>query len=810
IFDDSTKTDKGWKQDYTSSDTPNGGWIFNNTTVNAGGNVDVKGASFTNSTLTVTNGSLSLDNGGAAVLTGTSITANDGSVSVHAKAGNIDLTRGNISAKNDINLTADNGSVIIFGASDSARASISSSEGSIEITGNGGPNVGVAFSYANMSSTNMNIVGRTSSGSFSSNAVFGGVFFAESVGLHLINGSGEGNIAAYAYLKEDKYFPAALVFGRNWSRSAINFDGKFHIKGEGGVAEEAKNKISFRSSAVGLWFGGENTLSFSRDSDLTGSGGSGLSGIFPTGRPVVQNISLTSGANLTMRINDGMNVINGDANDGSVGFNFSGNGNVVFNVSEHAGFSGFNLNYLSNTNLTGSLSVTVDNNGDAIVIPGYNLVTLKNANITGISRGGGTGVRIQPGANGHANNSVVNLNNNIINGTSSAGHGVIVTGNNITLVNGEIKGMVTSRGQGAAVTLTGGNSYNLDGVSVTGTSVDGPGVYVSGCLTVNNGAQVVGEAKGRGNGITVSGNLTTTAGSGATFNGTASSGDGIKVAGDTALTGATLRGQTVSGNGVNISGKLTTDNATEVQGQASGQGTGVTLGASLTGAKVSGVSEQGTGLQLADNAVVTDASLKGSSTSGSGVAVTGNISLDDTTAAGLKATSVSGAGLKLDDNANISIVNITTVTQNKLDADGKQVLDASGNPVTETVTRTEPVAAAVTVTGTSGSGSGVSTTGNVSISGMVLNGSATTAEGTGATLGGNLTIADNISGITVNATGNGTALVVDGATIKADAYVGAGKDFVINASTSDSGGTAIKIQGDNQLGGVILNGKATG
>ncbi|ECI3373072.1 hypothetical protein DK729_27960, partial [Salmonella enterica subsp. diarizonae] len=32
IFDDSSETDKGWVADFTSDTTPNGGWIFNNTT----------------------------------------------------------------------------------------------------------------------------------------------------------------------------------------------------------------------------------------------------------------------------------------------------------------------------------------------------------------------------------------------------------------------------------------------------------------------------------------------------------------------------------------------------------------------------------------------------------------------------------------------------------------------------------------------------------------------------------------------------------------------------------------------------------
>ncbi|HBZ9867803.1 TPA: hypothetical protein MND73_004813, partial [Salmonella enterica subsp. houtenae] len=51
IFDDTSKTDKGWVKDYTSTDVPNGGWIFNNTSVTAGGDVQLKGVGFTNSAL---------------------------------------------------------------------------------------------------------------------------------------------------------------------------------------------------------------------------------------------------------------------------------------------------------------------------------------------------------------------------------------------------------------------------------------------------------------------------------------------------------------------------------------------------------------------------------------------------------------------------------------------------------------------------------------------------------------------------------------------------------------------------------------
>ncbi|EJN6040338.1 hypothetical protein NQH64_005193, partial [Salmonella enterica] len=132
IFDDSAKSDKGWTQDYTLADLPNHGWVFNNTSVTAGGDVSLKGAGFTNSVVTITNGNLSIDNGGPAPLTGTTLTV-DGGVNVHAGAGSIDLKNGNISAKGNITLKADAGSIAISGTNASVKANITSTEGGVNL-----------------------------------------------------------------------------------------------------------------------------------------------------------------------------------------------------------------------------------------------------------------------------------------------------------------------------------------------------------------------------------------------------------------------------------------------------------------------------------------------------------------------------------------------------------------------------------------------------------------------------------------------------------------------------------------------------
>ncbi|EDX4101450.1 filamentous hemagglutinin N-terminal domain-containing protein [Salmonella enterica] len=831
IFDDSTKTDKGWKHNYTSTDTPNGGWVFNNTTVNAGGDVDLKGAAFTNATVTVSNGNLTLENNGPAPLTGTTITVSNGAVSVHAGAGNIDLSHGNISANGDITLKADAGSIAVSGVNATAKANITSATGNISAeaynpsTG-GVTGVSVSNAQLNAEQGSININGSTP-------GTWSGVRLTNAdLKANTANGSiviyGESNAGSDWY---DATGTVYLGNADNLSAKNINITGRSlrdNVSNGGGVAFRDSN-ISFHGDvsvsgsgySQGITFANDNYLSFSEgnvsfDGKTTGSapyntyfGTAAIMGLNYR-HTVYIHVNL-SNANLNIKADSSstssghtpaFGIMNPGAENSNYmnGFIFNGVGNVNISGVSTDG-NAVDSRLFDNTALVGSFALTGKSQSGAGVYFGGNLnTTLVNAHITGISESG-SGVTLA------AKSGTVSLGNNTISGTSEAGSGIELTGNNITLTNGTLTGNTTS-GNGSGVVLTGGSNYTLDGTSITGTAADGSGISVNGTLTVNNGTTVNGHARGRGNGVVVSGDLTTDSGNGITISGRASSGDGVKVDGDTRLTAATLTGHTDSGVGVNIAGNLTTDNVTQVSGQAA-SGTGVNLGAALSGATVEGHSDAGTGVQLADDAVVTGAVLKGSSTSGDGVAVTGNVMLDDTSAAALKASSTNGSGLKLADNANVSIQTITRVTQTKKDADGHPVLGTDGKPVTETVTTQAPVTTPVTLTGTSEHGTGIATEGNVSISGIVLNGRTTADTGTGVSLGGNLTIADDISGVTAGATGNGTALVVNNASIHSDGYTDSGKDFVINASVSGNG-TAIKTRGSSQLDEVVLNGEATG
>ncbi|ELG2859291.1 filamentous hemagglutinin N-terminal domain-containing protein [Salmonella enterica] len=736
------------------------------------------------------------------------------------------------SVKGNISLISDKSGVLI-NATGSSKANITSG-GNITISGNGGSNMGVGIINASINATgNMNITGSSSSGVSNGNGSYGGVFLSGGVNLHSPNGSLAGTNT-----NKNLNYSGGLVFGGPFSGVASNivFDGNFNLTGSSDIG---RNYLS----AAGIYYGGKANVTFSGGNSVIRGTGKGFSAGMSGARAFegyrttsdVQYIKLESGANLNVILKADsvpallVSVESGFPNH-TAGYVFSGDGNVSINAS-NAGFgpdsSTLQVNSLDNTGLNGSFNVNATNAlGTGILISGYTSLNLVNATITGSG-----GSRNGQGIVINSTKGTVNLNNVTLRGISSQNNGINVSGNiPVNMTNSVLNGTASANGVG--VRLAGGSNYILDGTSVTGVSANGSAVSMTGPLTVNNGTSVTGTAAGKGNGVSVSGNLATVSGNGIQITGTAVSGNGVVVTGNTVLTGAKLTGNATTGTGLNVSGnatltnatvsgetqtgagavvsgKLTADDTTQVTGKATQDGgTGVTLNGTVTGGKVDGVSGQGTGLQLADNAVVTDATLKGTSTSGSGVAVTGNISLDDTTAAALNATSGSGAGLSLEDSANVSIVSITTVTQEKKGPDGNTVTDATGNPVMETITMTTPVTTPVTLTGISQSGSGVATSGNVSISGVVLNGSSTSAGGSGATLGGNLTIADDISGITVNATGNGTGLVMDNVTVNADGYTSTGKNFVINASTSDSSGTAIRTQGNNQLAGVTLNGSA--
>ncbi|ENL8155411.1 filamentous hemagglutinin N-terminal domain-containing protein, partial [Salmonella enterica] len=683
IFDDSEKTDKGWKNDYTSVDTtPNGSWIFNNTSVKAGGDVELKGVGFTNATMDITQGNLSIDNGGSLVLTGSNVSVVNGNVNLRSENGNINLSNGNLTAKNDIAITANNGSVTVMGVNTTDTTNITSQTGNISIKS------------------------------------------GEKINLTNVNVSASNDIS----------------FAVNSSKSEMTHDWLITIRNTSLKAGKVLNITTSNGSPMNYF-----SHLYLANSTLSGKTiNVNLSGL---GHGAEIYYSNTFNGNLSFKAD----TVAVEETDSWYSFFLGGGSNIVVNGNANIS-SSINGDAKKGTAilLTGNVSVTGDlvlngNNGDdgagiGAAYGGRIISAGGNITIEGKSKGG-YGVVI--------GNGQISSDNVFINGTSTTNTGIYIS-NDAVLNNAEVKGSATN---GIGVQIN--NNVSLNDVSLKGNTDSGTGVNISGNLTNAGSTTVNGVSSGSGTGVDLSGNVS----------------------------GGTVNGSSVSGSGVNIAGNL-------------------------TGASVVGVSDAGTGVQLADNSVVTQASLNGTSTSGDGLAVTGNVKLDDRTAAALKASSVNGTGLKLDDNADVSILNITTVTQEKKDADGNPVLDADGKPVTETLTTQSPVTTPVTLTGTSEYGTGIATEGNVRISGIVLNGSTSADGGTGVSLGGNLTIKDAISGVTAGATGHGTALVMNGASVNTGGYADTGLDFVINASVS-GGGTAIKTQGSNHLGDVVLNGTAS-
>ncbi|ECD6344394.1 filamentous hemagglutinin N-terminal domain-containing protein, partial [Salmonella enterica subsp. enterica serovar Newport] len=452
------------------------------------------------------------------------------------------------------------------------------------------------------------------------------------------------------------------------------------------------------------------------------------------------------------------------------GFIFTGGGDI--SVTGKSWLSdGVNARLFDNRGMSGKLTINGESNsGTGVVLDKKLNVSVINALINGTSTSG-TGVMVI------SNSGKADLEGNVITGKSETSTGVNVKGSNITLTNGTLGG---TSGSGNGVMLTGGSKFTLVGTSVTGESDNGVGINISGNLAVNDDASITGTTTGNGSaGINIAGNLSSAGGS--SIRGTAISGDGVLISGQTSLGGGNLSGNTETGTGVNIAGNLKIDGSTTVTGNSTDKGTGISLGASLEGGKVSGTSAGGTGLQLADKATVINSELSGTSSSGDGVAVTGKVVLDDTTVQQLHATSDSGAGLHLNDGAVVSVVQAGTQT---------------------------PVTSPAVLTGTSNSGSGVATSGDVSISGVMLTGEATTEGSTGVTLGGHLTVADAISGVNAGSTGNGTALKISDGIIDAKGYADAGKTLVISATSEN--GSAISNTGSSSLSNVELSGTASG
>ncbi|EDC2745190.1 filamentous hemagglutinin N-terminal domain-containing protein [Salmonella enterica] len=784
-------------------------------TTNGGGRVVIQGDKGVS--LNTVAGNISLT-AASATTNSVNVSSDNGAVSMSA-VGNIELSNGNISAKGNITLQTDNGTVLISGANATAKASITSTDNDIVITGNGGNSIGVRLINANLTSNNMDINGNTTGGSNNDKIPFGGVSLLGADEFHVAD-TGRGVINGDVKNNSNFSMAGAVVIGQIWQQSTnVVFDGSFDINGR---ATGPNNTPDF----------------YFPDADATITFKGGKSSMTSYGNGVLAEYSGYSVAHATKFILDdadfSFNVLSdsapspgvvliGDTNYNSYtsGFVFSGNGNAQLNIHASSPDSAFYANRLETNNLHGNFSLNVTNDiGDAIVMLGRTTMNLVNASITGISSTG-AGIRLEVG-----NNSSVSLGNNTITGISDTGSGIQLTGNNITLTDGTLNG---SSGAGDGVVVSG--NATLTNVTVSGETQTGTGAVVTGKLTADDTTQVTGKATQEGGtGVTLNGTVTGgkvdgTATSGdavqlaegvvltnAVVTGNASTGTGLNVSGNATLTNATVSGETQTGTGAVVSGKLTADDTTQVKGNAKqDSGTGVTLNGTVTGGKVDGTATSGdavrvtdggvltnavvtgnastgTGLNVSGNATLTNATVSGETQTGTGAVVTGKLTADDTTQVTGKATQEGGTGVTLNG----------TVTGGKVDGtatSGDAVRVTDGGVLTNAV-----------VTGNASTGTGLNVSGNATLTNATVSG--TTETGTGAVVTGKLTITDGVSGVTAKATGNGTGLLMENATLQANGYVGPDKAHAIVATAEGAGGTAIKIQGDNHLGYVPITGNA--
>ncbi|EAA4943730.1 hypothetical protein DPS62_23640 [Salmonella enterica subsp. enterica] len=678
IFDDTEKSDKGWNKDYTHDGTTPG-WIFNNTTVNAGGDVTLKGVGFTNSTVSLTSGNLSITNTGPAPLTGTNVTVSNGSVSVHSEAGSIDLTKGNISAKNDINLTSAKGGITI----DSSH--IMSSGGSLDITGTGESNTGVLIKKSVLSGKDMNITGTTTGGHGYYNGG-GGINLSGDVSFTV---SGNGVLEATNNASGSWGMASGLTFGTNlWDTTNVTWNGNFAINAVMKNNNYANwnngfGAIDFLSQAATLNFNsGISTLSANADGVAQPVFAAFQSGV----NKASQNVNLNN-ANVSLNIvgekGGGIGMASGYSKKFTNGFIFSGSGNVSIDAKSNSpAMAALDINMLNNKKLNGKFDIkAVNESGSAISISGRIESSLVNATITGESKGSGAGVVVDASAT-----QVLDLSNNTIIGNSQSGNGITIKGNKVTIINGTLNGAATS-GNGSGVMLTGSSNYTIDGVKVTGKSADGSGVSVSGALTVNNGTTVDGTSSGKGAGVSVAGTLTTTSGNGVTLKGKSDSGDGVQVAGNTSLTNASLDGTSVSGTGTNINGQLTVSGTSDIKGTStSGNGLNVAEKVTVTDSEKSKVTFTGTSTDKAGVVLgnsVNNSTIKGSSRKGNGVELLSTASVSGGT---LTATSVDGTGLQAEQGSQAENVEISAQTVNGQAIGGNNsALTTTGNTSISTV-----------------------------------------------------------------------------------------------------------------------------
>ncbi|EMJ2324935.1 hypothetical protein V7L32_005491, partial [Salmonella enterica] len=450
---------KGWTVYYSSPGAPNGGWIFDNTTVNAGGDVELKGVGFTNSTVTVNHGDLKITNGGPVLLNGSTVEVKEGTVDIQSSEAGISLNgvnkgtkekpvvnKGSISAKGDIKLTATKGPVQVVGVDNDNRNKITSENGSVSVIAGGGDTAvklartdvsalkgditvdgktegkysGVRFIHVNMAAsteTGQINVTAESSGIFDDYREYGSLYFGSGNNFAANSMNFEGrNLGGYigsgvAFVDENDVFKG---------NADSTFKGNVNISGTGGRG------ISFRSTSLNFEDGhvgikGVSDKAYEKVNGFQGAGAIYFDGIngYNTVRVDValKNADLTMEADSTgaqFPTSDGVGAfaISGMQADTYLvpGIKFSGDGNVEVIGKSRQG-TGVDSRYFDNRDFEGDFKINgVSESGAGVNLDSKLNVHLHDAIINGKSESS-AGVNI---VTGDGEGVEVNLGNNTI------------------------------------------------------------------------------------------------------------------------------------------------------------------------------------------------------------------------------------------------------------------------------------------------------------------------------------------------------------------------------------------------------------
>ncbi|ECI8026983.1 filamentous hemagglutinin N-terminal domain-containing protein [Salmonella enterica subsp. enterica serovar Ramatgan] len=611
IFDDTGETVKGWTADFTSEKTPNGGWVFNNTKLNASDTVNLKGAGFTNSTIHVTKGDLLLTNNSNLILNNDTVTVDNGGVNAHSLNGNVNLQASSLSAKGDINLKTDHGRVDITRGG-GGTFKIISETGNIIVNANaeGKHADGISLGGASLIAKKGHITLDGVSDHFDYNNSGGGVSFSGVVLLDSMLNTITG--------KNTRKAPANNFGGVVLKSGSFTFRGKTDINAESNYAGLLYNPSSAGTNAE---------LNFLDDATITASNKYGNKNFnYVGGMSIVQwynekhlivfntakKLDIHSSAVYANGISSVWPNIEANNQGHYSGYKFKGTGDVSVTSESEFG-AGIELRTLDNSGMTGSLSVKgVSKTQPGVIVTKSADLNVHDARVYGYSEKN-IGVQI----NADKDVRKVNLNRNVLEGHSESGAaGFQVKGKNVTIADGSVSGTVKS-GPGAGVSFSGTGSFKVSSVVVKGESTEGTGVS-AGNLEVNDSTI---DGTGGKVGTKVSGKLTNNGKGKSSIHGSSSDGDGVQASGPVSLAGEFhVSGKTDSGTAVNILAPLTTSEKTTIDGTATGAGTGVAVGpdVAVRKATINAFSRKGTGFKAGSGSTLDSVSVKGKTESGVG------------------------------------------------------------------------------------------------------------------------------------------------------------------------------------------------